>query len=93
MLTSGAPDAVTYWAGYSFQITATGIPAPRVGIDGDLPPGLLVDENTGELRGTTYQIGDYPITVTADNGWGRASADYTLHVTGTAPAILDRRWR
>lgn len=88
-ITSGAPSDITYGTPYRFPVVAHGDPAATLAVDGPLPNGITFDQETGELTGSATELGDFPVTVRAFNGYGDDSQDYTLHVTGTAPAIAN----
>ena len=77
----GAPAALagqataTAQAGESFTYAPAvdvGFPATTVTLsDGVLPDGLTLDGATGQISGTTADaLGEYPVTLTADNGYG-----------------------
>lgn len=51
----------------SFQVTATGTPAPTFSEVGALPTGITFS-SSGLLSGTPTQAGSFPITITATNG-------------------------
>lgn len=67
-------------APFSYIPSITGAPAPMVSLtSGDLPDGLSLDANTGEITGTpTGEAGDYAIELTVGNG---VEPDATLRVT------------
>lgn len=67
---------------YEWQITA-----------GELPDGLSLDIDTGEITGTPTQIGTYPVTVTVSDATGtEVSQDLTVFINepvlATSPAEL-----
>ncbi|HTP67021.1 MAG TPA: Ig domain-containing protein [Geobacteraceae bacterium] len=69
----------------SFKVTAIGIPAPTLSINGTLPQGVTFDASTGVLSGTpaTGSSGTYPLTITATNGLKPdATQSFTLTVAG-----------
>lgn len=75
------------YAGYTF--VATGEPAPTYKVaSGSLPPGLTLDETTGELTGTPTKAGTYTFTVRATNSAGSVETE-TITITISAPS--DRR--
>lgn len=86
-ITSASPTSATQNAAYSFQITATGDPAPTFAISGGaLPTGLTLNATTGLISGTPTATGSSAFTVTASNGvTAPATADYTLTVSLGAP--------
>ncbi|NNM28524.1 MAG: hypothetical protein HKO57_03325, partial [Akkermansiaceae bacterium] len=54
---------------------------------GGLPSGVSLDPSSGLLTGTPDVAGAYVIPITATINGATATADLTLNVTGTAPAI------
>ena len=62
---SSAPPAGTYGAAYTFNLTASGEPAPTLSVSG-LPAGLSVVNGT--ITGTPLTAGTSTVTVTASNG-------------------------
>lgn len=67
---------------YEFELTATGShPITWAIIDGALPDGLTLDEDTGEISGTPEETGSFNFTVEATNAYGSDSAPFTLTVT------------
>jgi alpha-tubulin suppressor-like RCC1 family protein len=94
-ITSAASASTPMREPFSFTITTTGIPAPAVSETGALPAGITSTDNgdgTATLAGTATPgtAGNYPLTITADNGDGDpATQAFTLTVTTAAssPAI------
>jgi hypothetical protein len=63
------PPEGTVGTPYEFTIPADGEPAPTVVVsDGTLPPGLVLDEETGTISGTPTTPGDYAFEVIVSNG-------------------------
>ncbi len=80
------PGVTSVQAGAAFAqtFTATGILGTTTwSKTGALPSGITLNTSTGQLAGTTTQVGSYPITVTAtdSNGCSGTGATYTLTVT------------
>ena len=87
-ITSANNTTFTVGSAGSFNVTATGFPAPTFTKTGALPAGVTLSA-AGHLAGTPGAAsgGDYPITITATNGVGTdATQSFTLHVT-ESPAI------
>ncbi len=74
----------------TFAVTATGYPAPSLGVVGTLPTGVtFVDDGggTGTLAGTSsVAVGTYTFTIAAANGTATTNQSFTLSV-GQAQAI------
>ncbi len=99
VITSGAPTAATVDTAYSFQVTASGNPAPTFTISsGTLPTGLTMDAN-GLITGTPTAAGVFIFAITASNGTNPdATTTYTINVAsaglantganGTAPLVF-----
>jgi len=73
------------------QVTATGFPAVRYTVSaGDLPAGLTLDEETGEITGVPTGVGKYAFTISAYNTVGSVSQAYSGTIAPapfvTAPA-------
>ncbi len=65
---------------YSFNLTATGAPAPTFSVTaGALPPGLVLS-SAGVIAGTPTQLGTFSGTVTATNSVGSATQNFTFKV-------------
>ena len=73
------PDAVVNQK-YSFTPTATGTRPITWNLTGNVPPGLSINEATGEISGTPTTIGNYTMTLTVTNSVGSDSATYTMNV-------------
>jgi YVTN family beta-propeller protein len=89
--TSGAAATAAFGSAFSFTVTATGDPAPRITRNGRLPSGVRFADNgdgTATISGTPSDAGAgvYPLTLTARNKNGTAIQAFTLTVT-RAPAI------
>src|SRR5690349_19622502 len=88
--TSAASDTVSYGSAFSFTVTTTGTPAPRLTKSGLLPVGVKFADNgdgTATLSGTPRgrSEGVYPLTVCA-TGHGFARQPFTLTVN-RAPGL------
>ena len=71
---------------FTFTVTATGSPAPRITRTGRLPSGVRFSEQrdgTATISGTPAKAasGVYPLTLTARNKTGTATQAFTLTVT------------
>ena len=89
--TSGSATVAAFGAAFTFTVTTTGDPAPRITRTGRLPSGVRFADNgdgTATLSGTPAQsaAGVYPLTLTARNKNGTATQAFTLTVT-RAPAL------
>ncbi len=90
-ITSNNSATFTVGTNGSFQVTATGFPAPTFSETGGLPSNVTLS-STGSLSGTPAAgtSGSYPITITAANGIGSgATQSFTLTVVAgsQAPSI------
>jgi hypothetical protein len=91
-ITSAASTTFTVGSAGSFTVTTTGSPAAALSKTGTLPSLVTFVDNgdgTATLSGTPAggTGGDYPITITANNGVSpNATQTFTLHVHA-APAI------
>ena len=76
------------------NFTATGIPAPRLTLNGTLPKGLTFKSGNGtaKLSGTVNAAGTYPLTLTATSSAGSTHKTYTA-ARDRARARVERRPR
>ena len=78
VFTSAAADTAAFGAAFTFTVTATGDPAPRISRTGRLPSGVRFADNrdgTATTSGTPAKAaaGAYPLTLTASNKHGTAA--------------------
>ncbi|HEY7904665.1 MAG TPA: Ig-like domain repeat protein [Casimicrobiaceae bacterium] len=66
-ISGGALPPATFGVPYSFAVTASGRPAPKLSVAG-LPAGLVFDAAAGVIRGTPGAAGTSTLTITAVNG-------------------------
>jgi hypothetical protein len=90
-ITSDSADTAVFGVAFSFIVTTTGDPAPKITKTGVLPAGVRFADNgdgTATISGTPAKAaaGVYPLTLTARNKNGTATQAFTLTVT-RAPAI------
>ena len=91
VFTSRSAATAAYGAAFSFMVTTTGSPAPRISRTGRLPSGVRFTDHrngTATISGTPSKAtaGPYPLTLTARNTSGTATQAFTLSVT-RAPAL------
>ena len=86
VFTSAPAYTASYGVAFSFTVTATGSPAPKITKTGRLPSGVKLTRNgngianiSGTPSGTA--AGVYPLTLTATNMNGTATQAFTLTVT------------
>lgn len=81
-ITSTSSTAATIGSAFSFQVTATGFPVPKLTKAGTLPKGIAFNAASGSFSGTpkANTAGSYPITITAKNSTGTTSQSFTLVV-------------
>jgi Putative Ig domain len=85
-ITSASAATETFGEPFSFLVTTTGYPAPRITKTGPLPPGVILTNNgdgTATISGAPSRtaVGVYPVTLTAKNSAGTASQTFALTVT------------
>ncbi len=90
-ITSAATASSNVGAAFSFIVGTTGEPAPALSESGALPAGITFIDNgngTATIAGTstTGSGGSYPIVITATNGGGTTTQDFTL-TNEEAPTI------
>lgn len=85
-ITSPAPSDGTVGTPYEHTVVADGTPAPTYTVEGDLPPGLTIDEVTGVISGTPTTSGTFTFTVIADNLDDEDSSEtYTVTIADAPP--------
>lgn len=77
--TNYPPDGVL-GVTYSATITASGTKPITWTIIGNIPEGLGINSNTGEIFGTPTKTGSFTFTVTATNQYGSSSRNYTMNI-------------
>jgi hypothetical protein len=85
-ITSSAADTATFGVPFSFTVTTTGYPAPKITRTGALPAGVTFTSNsdgTATISGTPAKaaVGAYPLTLTAKSTAGTATQTLTLTIT------------
>ena len=86
VITSTLPDA-EYGKPYSAQLEASGGGTVSWSISGGKLPGGLTLDSSGVISGTPSETGSFTFSVKAQNSSGNGTAQLTLTVKGTAPAI------
>jgi len=91
-ITSAATTTFSIGGAASFTVTTTGFPAPTLSLTGAMPAGVTFTPNsngTATLGGTPApgSSGDYPLTITATNGVGSASAQSFVLTVDTSAAF------
>ncbi|WP_263282059.1 beta strand repeat-containing protein [Leifsonia sp. ZF2019] len=83
------PSPVRRGTGVSYEFRADGIPSGNVtyGVEGDLPPGLSLDPQTGKLTGTADTVGNYTFQVTATNAVDTTVGTEHTVVVNDAPSF------
>ena len=71
---------------YSQTLTATGTAPITWSIDGGLPAGLSLNEDTGEISGTPTADGTAKFTVKATNSAGSNTKELSIMIAKAAPA-------
>lgn len=93
-----SPDNATATAGepFSFTITTTGTPTPKLSETGTLPPKLTFANNhdgTATISGTAKKVGSSKVLIEAR--FGKGSTEYVVlqkfKLTITGPSIVKRR--
>ena len=84
---SGESTTFTEGAEGSFEVTATGTPAPTITESGTLPEGVGFEATTGKLSGTPTQEGVFHIEFIAANGVGSNAVQHFTLTVDAAPAI------
>ena len=73
---------------YSNQVSAAGYPTPSYSVTtGSLPNGVSLDANTGAITGTPTTGGNFPFTISADNGVGSPVSFGSMYIMIVAAPI------
>ena len=81
-ITNASSFTFTEGTSGSFPFTASGYPSPTWSTTDPLPNGVSL-ASSGTLSGTATTSGEFPITVTASNGFSpNATQDFKLYVDG-----------
>jgi large repetitive protein len=91
-ITSAASTSFTAGSPGTFSATSTGTPTASLAETGTLPTGITFTPDntngTAVLAGTTTDVGTFPITITANSGFGTAATQaFTLTINPVAPLI------
>ncbi|WP_186445098.1 autotransporter domain-containing protein [Mesorhizobium sp. J18] len=88
--TPGVPPDAVRGQSYNLQFTTTNGYGPfgdwSWSVDGALPAGLSLNEETGLLSGTPLETGTYRFDVTATNSAGHSSTEESYDLTVTEPS-------
>lgn len=88
--TSQTPPAGTEGDEYTYTVAASGTPAPTFTVtSGGLPPGLVLDEETGVISGTPTAPGTYEFEITASNGTAPDAVTAYSIMIAAAALIVD----
>jgi hypothetical protein len=89
VITSNALPAGEMGLAYSFDVQASGFPAPSFSLtQGPTSLGLTINSASGVLSWPSPQAGTYNVTVKATNGAGNASKTFALSIAGpSAPQV------
>jgi hypothetical protein len=79
-ITSIAVTAVTLGNVYTYEVKASGTPAPTFQLTA-APPGMTINASTGVITWTPSVSGSYDVTVLATNSSGTASQSFTVRST------------
>ena len=89
VITSTAKTTATVNQPYSYDVNATGIPAPTYSLT-TFPTGMTINSTTGVISWTPTesQLGPNAVTVKASNGvLPDATQSFSVNVAGVAPVI------
>ena len=87
VITSGTSTTFTEGTTGTFDVTASGYPAPTFAETGTLPTGVTFS-TAGVLSGDPTQTGSFPLSITATNSAGTSAAQsFTLTVVA-APFLI-----
>lgn len=73
---------------YSYDVNATGGPAPTYSLTG-FPAGMTINATAGLVQWTPASAGSYPVTVTATNSQGSTDQNFTIDVAAPTVGLAD----
>lgn len=85
---NGGTASIGIGTAFNFSINATNSPTAFGAIG--LPAGLTIDTATGLVTGRPLEVGVFPVTLSASNGFGSGFAPLTLTVTDAPPVIVEQ---
>ena len=95
VITSSPTTSGGEGSAYSYQVTATGNPAPTFSLT-TFPAGMTIDANSGLISWPSPAAGSHPVTVLATNGAAPdATQSFTVDISSSPPpppppvAVLD----
>lgn len=86
VLSAISNQSVTYGENFSYTASATAIPQHTFSATG-LPSGITINPTSGLISGSSTEIGNHDVTVTATNPVGSDSESFVLTVRGTVPVL------
>lgn len=86
VITSVSVATVGQDLGFSYNITATQNPTSFNATN--LPPGITVDQLTGNISGSPTAAGSFTGTISATNNIGTGTSSLTINVTPQPPVIV-----
>ncbi len=86
LITSTPGTAVTVYDYYTYDVEATGHPAPTYTLT-TFPTGMTIDQVTGLIEWTPEDLGDFDVVVEASNSSGTDIQPFTISVTAVAPVF------
>jgi outer membrane protein OmpA-like peptidoglycan-associated protein len=85
--TADSPPGATAGTPYVYRFTASGFPAPRFSVTGDLPAGLTLDLRTGVLSGVPTASGTFELTATNTSGHVTTTITIAVGSAITVPSV------
>lgn len=87
-ITSASTASAIIGSAFSFQVTTTGFPAPKITKSGRLPKGITFRSATAAFSGTakTGTSGTHQVTITAKNPSETVTQNFTLNIPDHLPS-------
>ena len=85
--TSATEESFVLGTSGSFTVTTSAAPTATLHESGTLPPGMTFTDNgdgTATLAGTPTAVGNFPLSITAQNEGGSTSQNLTVQVVASA---------
>lgn len=72
---------------YKYDANSDGIGAPIYSLTGTVPLGMIINSNTGIIDWVPQALGDFSVSIKAENSSGSVIQNYTLTVSSPPPII------
>ena len=89
LITSTAVTSAVVGQLYTYDVNATGNPAPTYSLVGTPPSGMTINTSTGVIQWTPTVAGPFSVTVEASNASGVNTQSFTINVVSSVLVWLE----